>query len=111
MTLRRYSVVLATALALAGCGSDDSPSDGNEVSRTLLQSQAAYACMPESDQRRYDALGRRLRASVRRVARDEDASTDDIHADPLVKALEDAMESMIDKYRPRVGRRCGSPLS
>ena len=113
MTVRRSSILLVTAaLALAGCGSDDSPGERTkEVSPSLLQAQAAYACMPESDQRRYDDLGRRLRVAVRRVARDEDASASEIHGDPLVKALEDAMESMIDKYRPRVGEACGRPLS
>ena len=107
--MRRHAALLVAAVALAGCGgSDDSERRGSDPAQRPgeLERQAAYACMPESDQRQYDAFAKRLRRAVRTAA-GKGADDDEIHDDKTVSRLEDVMDSMLDRYETNVGGGCG----
>lgn len=106
--MRRHAALLVAALALAGCGGSDSERRGSDPDQRpgQLERQAAYACMPESEQRQYDAFARRLRAAVRGAAR-KGADGDEIHDDKTVSRLEDLMDSYLDRYETSVGGDCG----
>ncbi|MDP8942807.1 MAG: hypothetical protein M3N16_01595 [Actinomycetota bacterium] len=108
--MRRYAATLALALALAGCGEEDRERRGTDPAQRPgeLERQAAYACMPESEQRQYDAFAKRLRTAVRQAAA-RGADGDEVHDDKQVSALEDVMDSMVDRYETSVGGNCGKP--
>ena len=107
--MRPHAAALLAAVALAGCGgSDESERRGTDPEQRPgeLERQAAYACMPESEQREYDAFAKRLRAAVRQ-ATEKGASGDEIHDDKQVEGLEDLMDSMLDRWETSVGGDCG----
>ena len=106
--MRRHAALLVAVLGLAGCGGSDEERRGTDPDQRpgQLERQAAYACMPESEQREYDAFAKRLRAAVRTATR-KGADGDEIHDDETVSALEDVMDSMLDRYETNVGGACG----
>ena len=93
-------MLLLAVLAAAGCGSDG----GSDEPAPERKAQAAYACMTKSEQRQYDAFASRLRRSIRRMG---NADAEEIHRDGSVSALEDVMDSMLERASKRVGEACG----